>query len=219
MGGSSRHATAPEPKGLLFVFEGPDGVGKTSIVAEVAKILVETSARRVVQLGFPGHAPGTLGHHVYQLHHEAARFGIQRIAPASLQLLHVAAHLDAIDSVIRPHVNSGAVVLLDRFWWSTWVYGVTSGADRTSLRAMIELERMHWGNVTPAALFLLRRDSTLRPEEDRNAFALRLAEYDTLALTEGMTTRVVAVHNDGAISEAVEQVLREIDAVIDVRLP
>jgi dTMP kinase len=208
-GAVASHRTADA--GTLFVFEGPDGVGKTSIVTEVRSALSVTTARPVVQLAFPGRQPGTLGHHVYQLHHDSAQFGVNRMAPASLQLLHVAAHLDAIDTIIRPQIEQGAIVLLDRYWWSTWVYGVTGGADQRTLRAMIDLERVHWGNLSPAALFLVRRRTSLRPEEeDKGGFNQLRVEYDNLAAAEAATTRIIPIDNEGELSESTTAVLRAI---------
>ena len=194
--------------GTLFVFEGPDGVGKTSIVTDVCRALSATATRPIVQLGFPGREPGTLGRHIYQLHHDPGQFGIDRVQPASLQLLHVAAHLDAIDQIIRPQIERGAIVLLDRYWWSTWVYGVTSGADRPTLRAMIDLERLHWGSLVPAALFLVRRHSSFRPDEDRVGFEQRRIEYDNLAAVEAGAIRIVPVENEGELSDVTTEVLR-----------
>ncbi|MCL4806402.1 MAG: hypothetical protein KJ062_01190, partial [Thermoanaerobaculia bacterium] len=81
--------------GRLFVFEGPDGVGKSTVAAEFARRLSED--RPAVLLSFPGREPGTLGHDVYELHHASARFGVERLSAACLKLLHIAAHLDAID--------------------------------------------------------------------------------------------------------------------------
>lgn len=199
--------------GALFVFEGPDGVGKSEIVTGVQRALSSTGARQAIQLSFPGREPGTLGHHVYQLHHNSNRFGVTKMAPASRQLLHVAAHLDAIEGTIRPFVEQGAVVLLDRYWWSTWVYGVIDGVDRRTLRAMIDLERLHWGSLMPTALFLVRRKSSLRPEEDTVAFDRRRTEYDALASAEATTTRVVSVDNDGDLAEATAAVLEVVRAM------
>ena len=120
-------------RGQLIVFEGPDGTGKTTLIEGFAQMR-RRLGDKVIVAEFPGRAPGTLGHHVYRVHHNPRQFNIEHLDPASLQVLHVAAHIDAITNVIRPSVESGALVLLDRYWWSTWVYGIDSGGQSSFAR-------------------------------------------------------------------------------------
>ena len=90
-----------------------------------------------------------MGRLVYDLHHDADDLGLGEINPTSLQILHIAAHVDAIEERILPALRTGAWVVLDRFWWSTWVYGLAFGVPENSLETMIELELLHWGEVKP----------------------------------------------------------------------
>ena len=83
--------------------------------------------------------------------------GERSVHPVSLQLLHIAAHVDAIENRILPTLRKGIDIVLDRYWWSTWVYGVISGGNVVSLKAMIELEQLHWGGVLPTIVFLVVR--------------------------------------------------------------
>ena len=116
----------------LFVFEGPDGIGKTTLSQRFAEELTLTG-EECVWTSFPGREPGTLGRLVYNLHHDPSKHSVERIDPTSVQMLHIAAHFDAIGRVILPTIKSGRSVVMDRFWWSTWVYGVINGADQESL--------------------------------------------------------------------------------------
>src|SRR5262245_56005624 len=93
--------SAMSTPGRLIVFEGPDSVGKSTLAREVAAVLGGRGTPCDL-LAFPGREPGTLGHHVHQLHHDPRRFGVAGIPPASLQLLHVAAHVDAVANRILP---------------------------------------------------------------------------------------------------------------------
>ena len=129
--------------GRLIVFEGPDGVGKSTLSLALANRL-KAVGLMCRHLSFPGKEPGTVGRLVYDVHHDPAEYGIEKITAASLQALHIAAHLDAIEQRILPDLSEGHWVILDRFWWSTWVYGRVAGMERTTLDALIQVGRLHW---------------------------------------------------------------------------
>jgi len=118
-----------KPPGRLYVFEGPDGVGKTTLSKWFAKNLRSQGAGSVIWSSFPGSERGSVGNLVYKLHHNPASIGAKTVHPLSLQLFHVAAHIDAIESRFRKETQNGTTIVLDRFWWSTWVYGRFAGGD------------------------------------------------------------------------------------------
>jgi thymidylate kinase len=152
-----------ETNGMLIVFEGADAAGKSSIAQGVTDELRRRGSP-VELLSFPGRTPHSLGEVVYRLHHKPAAFGIETLTPASLQTLHIAAHLDAIESRILPLLTTGVSIILDRYWWSTFVYGIVDGIRRDILLALIQTERLAWGGVTPNALFYVTRQIPLRDE-------------------------------------------------------
>jgi thymidylate kinase len=186
--------------GTLYVFEGPDGVGKTELSRRFAAQL-EAAGVPCEYLSFPGHDDGTLGKHVYELHHDPGQHGVASVSPTSLQLLHIAAHIDAIESRILPALRSGRSVVLDRFWWSTKVYGLASGVARRTLNRMIDIELAAWGGVKPAALYLVGRHAPLRPEPIDHWQRCREL-YDSLAEEEGRSYPVRRIDNGGSIEEA-----------------
>jgi dTMP kinase len=100
-----------EQPGKLIVFEGPDGVGKTTLVQNTVSLLEDLSIP-FISLSFPGKTPGTLGFVVDQIHHIPKQFQLDSIEPLALQALHVAAHLDTIETKIRPAIHRGLVVVL-----------------------------------------------------------------------------------------------------------
>ena len=197
-------------QGRLFVFEGADNVGKTSLSQSAAEYLRGTGLDCEL-FAFPGQAPGTLGKHVYSLHH-ALIDGIASITPTSLQLLHIAAHIDAIESRILPALQNGRSVVLDRFWWSTLVYGRVGGAKEALLQKMIELERLSWTTRFPAAVFLIQRSSPIGSDATGDWKAAS-AEYTKLAAQEASSYPVRYVHNDGLFSGALSQVIGHIKLI------
>jgi hypothetical protein len=179
--------------GKLVVFEGSDGAGKTTIMEAVYGTL-RAQGIRCERHAFPGAEDGTIGSLVYRLHHEPTKFGIGSITPASLQTLHVAAHVDAIERRIKPSLASGTCILLDRFWWSTWVYGLVAGVPAKSLRALIDFERLVWRPIQPEAVVLVCRPGAGDPALD--------AEYERLARRERRVVRLIRVENSGSIEDA-----------------
>ena len=194
-------------EGAVFAFEGPDGVGKTTLVSAVAELLGAVGRR--LSLSFFGRATKSCAH-IYDLHHGNAGHDVHRLTPDALQILHIAAHVDAIQSAIRPHVKSGGVVLLDRYWWSTWVYGRLDGVRVGPLRRMIALERAYWGKSTPRAIFLLARPGEAVNPARRAVFIQRAGEYDRLATREEANAPVIRLENSGDIQTVAAAAVRAI---------
>jgi thymidylate kinase len=107
---------------------------------------------------------------------------VPTIDPCSLQLLHVAAHVDAIESQIKPALGDGEWVVLDRYWWSTYVYGLDTGIRESQLRLMINVETNAWETVKPDIIFLVDSDNPLRDDEANSvAWQRKRRAYKRLA--------------------------------------
>ena len=156
---------------------------------------------------FRGSGRGLWARHVYDVHHRPKSFGVQAITATSLQVLHIAAHIDAIETRILPALRRGIHVILDRFWWSTWAYGILYGANRRSLSAMIALEKINWSKVRPAQVFLIKRKAKGQRSATDGARKLKRV-YQLLARSEKRRHRVASVNNDGTVSEALTDVIR-----------
>jgi thymidylate kinase len=187
----------------LFVFEGPDGVGKSTIAARLQQEL-NTGIETVVTGAFPGNAPGSLGKHVYDLHHTPEQFGVNQLRPDSLQLLHVAAHLDAIHGWIAAARETGKIVLLDRFWWSTYVYGLVAGLPEATIAAIVGVELPFWRSNPPDAVFLVNR-----PSSQGKADAALVSAYRNLADREREFTPVHELVNDNTLEAMTRLVISQ----------
>jgi len=201
-------------KGRLIVVEGPDGVGKTTLAKQLVKEL------KAIYWQFPGQKQGTLGYHIYNLHHcyrdewavchgdedERALKGIKAVDPCALQLLHVAAHIDTLTAYLVPLLEKGETVVLDRWWWSTWVYGRVLGVRRELIKAMTDLERKVWGyaGVAPEQVFLVSRSVSLRKGMDPLLHRQLTAEYNRLA--SRFKGSVARIKNNGARAHLLDTV-------------
>ncbi|HXR08043.1 MAG TPA: hypothetical protein VN765_11975, partial [Candidatus Acidoferrum sp.] len=184
--------------GKLIVFEGADEVGKTTLAAMLAESLLSRSLACEV-VGFPGNEVGTLGFHVNEFHHDSARFQVKGINPTSLQMLHVAAHIDAIDRRIIPALRKSRIVILDRFWWSSWVYGTVNGANKESLEAVIRAESIHWMGIKPSRVFLITSQTPFEKQADLGKWKRISALYRKFASREQRKYPVTVIENKSTL--------------------
>lgn len=97
-------------------------------------------------------------------------------------------------------------MVLDRFWWSTLVYGTVGGAGTDALLAMIEVEQKAWRGVQPSMAFLVDRERpfTLRDEERIADWQRLREEYRRLGEQEANHHPVVRIQNDRNVEAAIE---------------
>lgn len=181
--------------GKLFIFEGPDGVGKTTLVESTCDLLRENNIP-FISLSFPGKTPGTLGYLIDRVHHSPAELDVKQITPLAVQALHIAAHLDAIETRIKPALNKGVSVILDRTWWSTLVYGRVTRVNEDVLAKLIEAEKLCWGEITPAVVILVQRASAFRAEHNEETFGALSRLYEEVALSQELRHPVVRISNN-----------------------
>jgi dTMP kinase len=194
---------AIDSTGHLIVFEGIDGVGKTTLTRSLVRAL-QADGVRCDAASFPGQEPGTLAAHIYRLYHQPSRFGVLGVDHTALQLLLTAAHIETIQSRVLPALSAGRTVVLDRFWWSTWVYGRAAGVTRSMLERLLAVEEFAWSGVVPTRLFVVTRSRPRHRRDSRQADELS-SLYRSLARREASRGLypVSVLANNGSVLDAV----------------
>lgn len=202
----------------LIVFEGPDSVGKTTL----AEMLTRTMNRRfenemAMYYAFPGKEPCTLGKLIYDLHHKPGLFSVEHTIPEECrQLLHIVAHIDAIKRRIIPWLEEGKLVILDRYWWSTFVYGKVYGVDEYFLRRIIDIERSVWDAIKPSVVLNVTRAAPF--DEKLNGVTWKQLAHEYASL-EYYATREVMTRTVCTDGETPEQTLARLIRPEDKTIP
>lgn len=116
-------------RGRLIVFEGPEGAGKTTQLRRLGAWLAQHGVAHV-SVREPG---GTaLGDEIRSLLLDPVR----EITPRAEALLFLASRAALMEEVVEPALADGAVVLVDRFFLSTYAYQVAGrGLTEADVRA------------------------------------------------------------------------------------
>ena len=199
----------------FVVFEGVDGSGKTTLVKALAKYYRSFAPHISLYVdSFPGSIPGTLGEWVYRLHHKKAvdAPAPDKIAPPALQLLHVAAHVDAILTRIIPTLERNGNVILDRYWWSTYAYSrnyLTAG----QAWSLVYAERNFLSQLPqPIFIYLMRRTSLKADEIDPTMHAaLDNYYYEVIEAEQKTGMHVYKLNNDGTIISVWTELLKVLE--------
>lgn len=195
----------------FVVFEGVDGSGKTTLARALAQHYRSIApGENLYANSFPGSVPGTLGEWVYRLHHNKAVDAPSpgSIAPPALQLLHVAAHVDAILTHIAPTLTGKGCVILDRYWWSTYSYS-RMFLPATQVWPLINAERMFLEPLPQPTILYLTRSTSLKsaelsPDEHfrLDAYYRELVEYE-----QRVNQQIYEISNDSSIDQTWATVL------------
>jgi len=119
-------------RGLLIVFEGTDGSGKSTQLPRLAARL-EAEGRRVVSTREPYDCPA--GRAIRSM----ARSG-RRVAPEQELAWFFEQRRAHVREVVRPALARGEVVLSDRYFISTAAYQGARGLDAAAILAASEAE-------------------------------------------------------------------------------
>jgi thymidylate kinase len=195
----------------FVVFEGVDGSGKTTLAGALADYYSSLAPhQRIYANSFPGSTPGTLGEWVYRFHHYRAvnAPSPDTLTPAALQLLHVAAHVDAILTHITPTLIEGGCVILDRYWWSTYSYSRVFLPAR-QVWSLVNAERIFLESLPKPTIIYLTRHKSLKPDELSSVSHAKLDSYyhELVAHESQNHQSIYEVDNSGSVERTWNAVL------------
>jgi dTMP kinase len=186
---------ADSGRGRLITIEGIDGAGKSTLAAALHAVLAHE--RPVELLREPGGVE--LSERIRALVQDPEL----RCDPRAEALLYAAARAQLVDERLRPWLQAGTWVLLDRFVDSSLAY---QGAGRgLGVEQIATLNAFATGGLTPDRTLLLRIDPiTARSrqqsrmvapdrleQEDQAFFDTIAAAYDELAASDPRRIRVL----------------------------
>lgn len=124
-------------KGIMVVFEGPDGAGKTTILNQVEKKLKErVDEEKILSTRHPGGTP--TGAEIRKL----LLWGPEDIHPLAETYLFLADRIQTHYTVIQPALEAGKVVLSDRYEHSVLAFQCIgkSEARTISANSMVQIQ-------------------------------------------------------------------------------
>ena len=173
--------------GFLLTFEGSEGCGKSTQIA-LLRTRLEAAGRNVEVLREPG---GTeLGESIRHLL-QHAKEGAD-MTPETELLLFAASRAQLVREKIRPLLEAGTFVILDRFLDSTTVYqGIARGLPLESVRA---INHFAIGGTLPQLTLVLDMDSaTARQRIDQTGRELDRIESKPQSFFEKVRQGYLAV--------------------------
>jgi dTMP kinase len=195
---------------MFIVFEGADGVGKSTQVKLLAAHLERTRGLRALLLREPGGTP--LGEQVRKILLDPSTGDLD--VPTEM-LLFMAARSHLTSRMVAPALARGEAVICDRYLWSTVVYqGIVGGLGAEEilrvgrLAGAIPPDRTFVIDVPPRIAFgrLAGRDrmeirGRTYQEQVRRAF---------LGLARRHPRNVVVIDGRGSVEEVQRRVLRHL---------
>lgn len=190
----------------IYVFEGIDNVGKSTVVAKVKEKLDQSLKCNCLIVTFPGNEFRTLGSLVYDIHHNQTKYFDLPLNETSLQLLHIASHIDLIQRKLSNLNLEQDIVLMDRYWWSMYTYGLANGMDQNTVEKILEPELICWEGIKVNRIFLLEREN--RQHDYDETKEQRIIEgYRELAKKD---SKSVVINNNASIEKAVIKIYNNI---------
>ncbi len=181
--------------GRLYVIDGPDGAGKTTQAARVAAYLRERG-REVLVLREPGGTP------VGEAIRDVLLDPETDLTATAEMVLYQAARAQLVEAVVRPALEAGTDIVLDRFTYSTVAYQAFGlGLDADAVRQVAELVT---GGIRPQRVFILDLDPETgleRLQGDRDRIEGRPRDFHR-RVREGFLAEAERLGEDAVVVDA-----------------
>ncbi len=185
--------------GRLYVIDGPDGAGKTTQAARVAACLRERG-REVLVLREPGGTP------VGEAIRDVLLDPDTDLTATAEMVLYQAARAQLVEAVVRPALEAGTDVVLDRFTYSTVAYQAFGlGLDADAVRQVAEVVT---GGLRPQRVFILDLDPETgleRLQGDRDRIEGRPLDFHR-RVREGFLAEAERLGEDAVVVDATRSV-------------
>jgi dTMP kinase len=167
---------------MFITLEGIEGSGKSTQITAIARWL-EDAGYECLTTREPG---GTsIGGQIRSVLLHPTN---NDMAPGTELLLYVADRVQHLETVVRPALAAGKVVVCDRYFDATLVYqGYARGLDK---KTILQLHELACGGLTPDLTLLL----DLAPEEGLARAWRRIASDDTHAAESRFEKEKLAFH-------------------------
>ena len=192
-------------EGKFIVFEGANGVGKSTVIERVSSFLVE-NGRHVFCSKEPSDTELGL----------LVREYAETLSGKPLACLVAADRISNMDNVVNPKVNEGFIVLSDRGILSAYVYNKIDGVDFDYTKNLYQDMRY------PDIIIMLRpseetritrlksRSELTRYERENFELENRLYEDGTDYLSS-LGVNTIVISSDSEVEETVDDVLSSIE--------
>ena len=198
-------------RGMFIVFEGTEGSGKTTQMKMLHNMFTE-EGRSVVVTREPGGTP--ISERIRGIVLDA---GAKEMDPKTEALLYAASRAQHVDEVIRPALDSGKIVLCDRFIDSSLAYqGIARGLGEEDI---LRLNIWATDEALPDLVILLHLDPEIglsrtkgdpdRMEQEDIGFHRKVGEA-YLHLARQFPSRFTVIDAAGTV----EEIHRQIKAAI-----
>jgi len=200
-------------RGLLIVFEGIDGTGKSTQCRMLAELLSE---KRIASISLAEPTRGKWGMKIRQLLTE----GRNAISPEEELAWFINDRKEDVERNINPALKEGKVVLMDRYYLSTAAYQGALGFDPQEIR----VENEKFAPVPDRVLIFhnspeksLERIESSR--EGKSAFEKRDYLKDVQSIFKSFTgANIRFVSSDASLEDVHSQVLCEVQDLFELKL-
>ncbi len=204
-------------KGLFITFEGTDGSGKTTQI-KLLESYIREKGYEVVLSREPG---GTkISEIIRDMILDPAN---KEIVPLTEMILYAASRAQHVEEVIAPAIDSGRIVICDRYVDSSYAY--QGGGRGVDLKLIADVNRVAVNSVVPDLTFFLDLDPEVaikrrisstgadRIEQEKLDFHKRVYEaYKKLSLL--YPDRIKTINAAQSIEEISAQIKHYIDELI-----